>query len=338
MLFRDLNYNRNMMRSRILAMFPDIQSISYKPHKYLFTLVHKAHLVIRFLGGKGLSKYFRYLEISTLPFTKLDSLPSSAPEIEILFVTTEKDFPVLKKAIQFASQATSHHKKTDFITLVPDHEVDICTKFLAELEFPVKVLKESQYINQDIRNRIKTKFGNRFGWVIQQILKDLYVLNSNSAGVLIVDSDTLLLEKRMWLDSEGNQLLTPSWEYHLPYYQFLETRGVCDNWPKFTFVSHHMLMQPKILREAFEYAGWASTEALIDSLVEVQNLNEQSPFCIEYELYGQYIVSRYPHLIKLEKWSNIGCSRDTTNGSSIEEIVFERYSGKYASVSLHSYL
>ena len=100
MLFRDLNYNPNMMKSRILAMFPNIQCISYKPRKYLFTIVHSAHLVIRFLGGKGLSKYFRYLEISTLPFTKLDSLPSSAPEIEVLFVTTEKDFPVLKKAIQ----------------------------------------------------------------------------------------------------------------------------------------------------------------------------------------------------------------------------------------------
>jgi hypothetical protein len=217
-------------------------------------------------------------------------------------------------------------------------EVEQCKELLKGLPLQISVMNEEIFIESQLLLQLRSSFGFRAGWVIQQILKVSFVMNSQAPGVLVIDSDTLLLEPRLWLDDEGNQILTPTWEYHSAYYKFLNFRGTSRVRPKYTFVSHHMLMQPWILREAFSSAGWKALDELIMTLVAVPISKEKSPFCIEYELYAQYMINHYPNLVRLEKWSNIGFARNGKSMTGIEKEVISNFKGRYASVSLHAYL
>lgn len=326
------------MKSKLKSAISGLQEIESRPGIAFYLLIHLLHKVIHLFGLRGYSKYFRYLEISTIPFKSYDANLDACSKIEVLFVTTAKDFQILRSAIKFAYKATSQHNTVNFIVLVPDHEAELCDSLLADLNLPISVIQESTFISDSTRKKIKDKFHSRTGWVLQQILKDLYVLNSKAPGVLIVDSDTLLLEKRNWLSTSGKQILLPTWEYHFPYYNFLNSRNISKKWPKFTFVSHHMMMQPNILREAFTAAGWQNLNDLVESLIAVRSEGEGSPFCIEYELYGQYLLTHYPELVSLEKWSNTSFSRTSTVDLELEHQVLDIFGKRFASVSLHSYL
>jgi hypothetical protein len=327
-----------MVKRKLKSVISGLQEIQTQPSKPFLYLVHFFHSIIRLLGLRGYSKYFRYLEISTNSYKKFEDKPEPCTNIEVLFVTTAKDFQVLRSAIKFARNATSQYISVEVVVLVPDHEAELCASLISDLETNITVVKESVFISDTTREIIKKRFGSRTGWVLQQILKDLYVLSSKAPGVLIVDSDTLLLERRNWLNASGKQILLPTWEYHFPYYRFLHSRNISKRWPKFTFVSHHMMMQPYILKEAFDAAGWNNLEDLIESLVAIPNDGEESPFCIEYELYGQYILKHYPDLVSLEKWSNTSFSRASGTELQLEAEVLSTFGARFASVSLHSYL
>jgi hypothetical protein len=327
-----------MRKRRLWSAISGLQEIKTQPGRPFFVLIHFFHYLIRLFHLRGFSKYFRYLEISTIPFKRFQDDSDLCANIEVLFVSTAKDFHVLRSAVKFAIKATSQYNLVEFVVLVPDHEAELCNSLFVDLDVSVTVIKESFFVSEEIRENIKDRYGTRTGWVLQQVLKNLYVLSSKAPGVLIVDSDTLLLEKRNWLSASGKQILLPTWEYHFPYYRFLHSRQISERWPKFTFVSHHMMMQPSILTEAFNAAGWSSLEDLIETLVAIQKDGEESPFCIEYELYGQYILKKYPHLVVLEKWSNTSFARASGTELQLEQEVLDLFGDRFASVSLHSYL
>jgi hypothetical protein len=163
------------------------------------------------------------------------------------------------------------------------------------------------------------------------------VLDSDLDGVFVVDADTILIDKRDWISEEGHQILTPSDEFNPSYYEFLSSVGISSMNPEFTFVSHHMLMQPWILREAFAAAGWSHPTDLLRSIISHKYLNEESPFSIDYEFYAQYLISAHPELVTLQKWSNLGVSRQTLLESQIQ-LITTKYSNQFSSISFHSYL
>jgi hypothetical protein len=168
-------------------------------------------------------------------------------------------------------------------------------------------------------------------------LKIIHVFNSEFAGVFVVDADTVLIDKRNWFCQEGHQILTPSDEFNLSYYEFLSSVGIGTLKPEFTFVSHHMLMQPWVLREAFAFIGWRNSTDLLESIVSHNYLNEESPFSIDYEFYAQYMRVAYPDLVTLNKWSNFGVRREVELKDLVESAC-SKYSGKFSSISFHSYL
>ena len=302
-----------------------------------FRLFHFFSLLLRL---DRLSIYFRYLHTSSLTYSTFHAPASSRvyPRLEILFVSTAKDFDVLVASIEFASKATSHHKSVSYHVIVPRMEIEQCKELLKDLPFQINVMNEEIFIDDELLLQLRSSFSFRAGWVIQQILKVSFVMNSQAPGVLVIDSDTLLLEPRIWLDSESNQILTPTWEYHPAYYKFLNSRGISRVRPKYTFVSHHMLMQPRIFREAFSVAGWKDLDELVMTLVAIPKSEEESPFSIEYELYAQYMIIHYPDLVRLEKWSNVGFARNGKSMTDIEKEVISNFKDRYASISLHAYL
>jgi hypothetical protein len=255
-------------------------------------------------------------------------------------VATAKDFEILKSTLSITLESLSNYQVSSVTIIVPDSQIKTLSDLLPKTESPVVILPESSLVSQIEIKLLKEFFGDRYGWVLQQILKMLFVKKSLFLGVLVVDADTALLTSRIWIDSNHRQVLCPTWENHAPYYKFLEKHGIPVNPPEFTFVSHHMLFQPMVLNEVLRLQGWDTTQKIIESLMSSTSTNENSPFSIDYELYAQYLYLHHPEKVVLEKWGNYEAKPRKSTASATEHAksVISKSLGKYASVSFHSYL
>jgi hypothetical protein len=273
----------------------------------------------------------RYLETNRLPILSDIGKEDFMPAIEILFVCAGKDLKLLPLAVEAALNATKQHPLHGVTIVVPERDLIHAQNIVFQKDQQVTIMSETVKIPQHINRRIREVFHSRAGWVIQQILKVLCVSDSTAPGVLVCDSDTILALNRVWFNNAGHQILTPSWEYRAEYYNFLAELGLGSGKPEFTFVSHHMLMQPKFMLEARNYVDWRNLEDIVNTLIKDYDDSNLSPFCIEFELYAQYMLEFRHNKIHLVKWSNISLARDKQH--KLQEL-----KKKYASVSLHDYL
>lgn len=297
-------------------------------------------VVASLIPSKGKSRALRrFLNANNLPTYAAQS-DQRLPAIEVLYVATEKDFEILKSTLSVTLKSLSNYQVSSVTIIVPDNQVKTILDLLPKTETPAVIVPEGSLVSHAEIKRLKEFFGDRYGWVLQQILKILFVRNSSYLGVLVVDADTALLTSRIWIDSNHRQVLCPTWENHAPYYKFLEEREIPVNPPKFTFVSHHMLFQPIFLNEILHLQGWDTTEKILESLISSTSAKENSPFSIDYELYAQYLYLNHPEKVVLEKWANYEAEPRKSSESLTEyaQRVTSRSLGKYASVSFHSYL
>ncbi len=319
--------------------FIKAQQLNRSPGPFLLGLLNCRNLLLKIIPISGQPINVPLFSNSNkLPVGAQPTLGVAYPEIEILFVTTKKDFEILPHAIMAAQKVTSHHSEITTYLIVPDSECQDARDLVSGMPGKIYVLPESEFFTSKQLIRIRNHFGSRSGWVIQQLLKVEFVSRSGKMGVLVVDSDTILLQPRMWLDSEGRQLLTPSWEWHKPYYDFLEAAGFRKGSITQSFVPHHMLMQPTFMREARTMVGWEEFDSLIEYLVFEGRNDVQSPFCIEFELYAQFMLQRHPDKLEISKWANIGIPRERSELSTQVLEVSRSLVGKFASVSFHAYL
>lgn len=257
--------------------------------------------------------------------------------IEILFVAAGKDLEMLPWAIPAAiASVNTSTSKTQVAVIVPAEETDRCGQILKEFNY-VRIINEDTVLPPQVSLELKDRFGERFGWALQQFIKIAYVLESQMDGVFIVDADTILLKKRNWLSENGEQILTPSDEYNDSYYDFLASIGIGQLKPKFTFVSHHMLMQPLVLRRAFESVNLSFPNEILSRILEYEFLSDSSPFSIDYEFYGQFLFNNCPSQVKLQKWANVGLPRSENLPLQIT-METKRFQEKFCSISFHSYL
>ena len=280
----------------------------------------------------------RFLMANRLPFTKISGTEKeiSTPKIALVVVASEKDFEVLNHTIPFGIEALGKNYYGETRVVVPKKVVEKCREMLSRLgRNDLIVLSEDDMIDETHRNMLRDKFQSRYGWALQQFLKVSQVIESPIDINMILDADTLLIHKRKWFDSHGRQILMPSWEFHSPYYKLLKSFGVGKESPEVTFITHHMIMQKSQLLKAFKKVGVKDVQGLIE-LVFREASSEGSAFCIEYELYGQYLWNFSPDAFFLEKWSNRLVPRDELIGLTAGEIR-ERFQ-EFASISSHDYL
>lgn len=280
----------------------------------------------------------RYLYVNSLSIEGTEDDPKSSSAIEILFVAAEKDFRTLGLAINGVLESCNQEiSKINIV--VPEQDLAHCAEIVAPFDSTlIQITSESSLLDDSLIKLIFSRFGTRGGWVLQQILKLEFVRKSESDGVLIVDADTVLIKKRNWLNYDGIQVLMPSWEYHKPYFKFLADLPAFESESSFplnhSFVAHHMLMQPLIVQEIYQACGWKSVEDLVDYLCIFSTSEGESPFSIDYELYGNYLILNHPEKVVLAKWGNT--SSRYSDKLSID-LLKTKYSS-FASVSLHSYL
>lgn len=332
------NYDGEVVSSWVKVKIAAFSRVDSQPPKLLAWIGGE-------LAGQGITHISRklgllcrYLYVNSISFDAHENDNQAQSAIEVLFVATSKDFRTLGLAIQGVLE-TCGQEISKINIVVPDVDIELCETALADCKSNLlQIISESSLVDKLLIKSLFSRFGTRGGWALQQVLKLEFVRKSKSLGVLVVDADTILLKKRNWLNSDGVQLLMPSWEYHKPYYDFLNTLKIFGTQstftPKFSFVTHHMIMQPPIVQEIYNACDWNSPEELVHSLIVLSSKENESPFSIDYELYGHFLLENHSNRVVLTKWSN--ASAKYSNSISMKEI-FIQYSA-YASVSLHAYL
>lgn len=290
---------------------------------------HKQMPLNLFLRG------FRALKLSDVLNVGLQS----SPPIELLTVVEGKDLEMLGMVLGAAlTNSTNPISKIVVITTAKDHEK--CKKLLSGLAFEsiTEVKNEDDVVPLELRSSLKNKFGTRYGWVLQQVLAFDYVHNSQAAGVLLVNTDTVIVSEAQWLNEQGEQILMASLEYNPPYYQFLNTIASFSKKPKWTFVTHHMLFQPEKLRVICQKIGISQADDLINKILEFADTTTMSSICVEFELYAQGMLRFFPELVQLTKFSNTSMKRIESNLSQIREAQLNNAKKEYHSYSLHDYI
>ena len=302
-----------------------------------------AALIASRLGAGGPlpheSRLQRRLEAVRLPTGGLTH-SEVLPPIEVLVVCAEKDFLFLAHSLQSACNS-SMNPIQNLTVIVPDSSVEEAQRVLAETNFkvPVRVLPEGGFLSSKLMSKLKLIFGSRAGWILQQYLSLEYVYRSSSEGVLVLDADTFCLVPSVWLTSERDQVLHVSSEFVPEYYNFLSRYGLSETIPKYTHVTHHMMMQPEILREIIRASTLEHPVHLLEKVISESKSSGQTLFCIEFEVYAQGLARLHPEKVWYQKFANRSISFGEAS-TALRAIAKLKSFDKplFLSVSFHSYV
>lgn len=305
--------------------------------KWLFRLTIKLYSYVYRIRGKHL--HFDALRFENASWvsgsrTKAGSINKT---IELIVVSTSKDFDILYHSITFALKALSGYRTGGVRIIVPSRDVEECRLLFKTLSNQVSVIDESFLVSKSQFSLLTESFGARDTWVLQQLLKVRAVLESKSDAVLILDSDTVLLRKRAWFEADGRQILMPTSEFNPPYYEFLNRLDISPAIPEHSFISHHMIMQPDVLRGILENVGLGDLNNLIEYCRKNSDRSVQSPLCIEYELYGQSLFNKNRDLFFISPWSNATIPKKYSYLILNSQILKFILSKSFNSISFHSW-
>jgi len=264
--------------------------------------------------------------------------------IDVVVPTTAKDSNVLTLVLESALKNIVNPIAA--ITIVcPVGDVDNIKSLVFGLSPVIKVVDEETYLEGliDFCNLIAPTI--RAGWTKQQAIKYVGVLSSEYKGTLILDSDTILLTRKNWLNKECKQLISISDEYHFPYQrQYLDFSKKFRNdllkikMPRVSYVTHHQLMQKRFLAE---FLGREHNKfTAVKNWLSTFDFRDLSPGC-EYHCYGTYMATYHSNKLHYASWGNVGVNRKNLFAIYSGETNLKTLSKVYRkenSISLHSYL
>jgi len=256
--------------------------------------------------------------------------------IEVLWVVSAKDLPVLLHSIEHAQLNTLNPIKSMHL-IVPDKDYEKFRLELAKMNIEINIRKDSELIESKKIHEIMTRFGAKGGWLLQQFLKLEFVLKSNERGVLIIDGDTIITKKTIWLQTDGTQVLLKANSRFRPYFDTLAEIGLKIVKPKYSFVTHHMLLQPKFLNECFQFLGLENIYDLNNLISISKNERNIGTTSIDFELYGNYLLKFHKEKVRLHRFNNL--SLPISRMDTIQSVQDKNHTctSEYKSISFHSW-
>lgn len=258
-----------------------------------------------------------------------------APSISVFIPCVEKDLPLVRACIKSIKANVLNKVQTIYV-------ITNCSEILnTELKgIDVTVVDESGLLPVRITEFITDNIpSSKQGWVTQQVIKMFFAYSSEEPGILSIDADTILLKPRIFLSNQV-QLLLPVVEFEKSYavtnYRTWERHGRSFG---ISFISHHMLFQPTIVREMFDENG-GFEESTIKWLKS--SVSDGWIAIGEFHSYATWLLSRYPRRVKFAKWGNLRVSRtliprDIQKNDDIYKHLKNKFPN-YLSISLHHYL
>lgn len=237
--------------------------------------------------------------------------PLTDEPIDVVIVTHPKD----KKTLDLCIEAIKEYcDKVHRVIVVSSENLTDQAEWFDESQFPFSKHDIAMAIVRGNKRRLAPFFENNHrspGWYYQQMLK-LYsplIIPDISSNVLIIDSDTILLNPVKFLNESNGAMFCANHEKPKPAYFEHAKRlvpGYKRIYPKIYSVCHHMLLQKPILEDLFrtveEYHGTEFWVAFC-SCVDLKHNRGAS----EFEIYYNFAL-RHTKQVEVRdlKWVNSG--------------------------------
>lgn len=170
----------------------------------------------------------------------------------------------------------------DNFSILPENNYIVTPEYFYYSSFKTILDNEAIAIN---KNEIKHKRPN---WIFQQLIKLFQNFTKNNL-YMCVDADIIFNNKI----NVGKKFYISSREqYHEPYFNLMKKIGIkrCVN---HTFINDFMLFDKNICKEVVG----GDIKSFVDFLNEAMN---DSCYLSEFELYGNYVMNKYPKLYDIE--------------------------------------
>ncbi len=248
------------------------------------------------------------------------------PRIMAVIPCLAKDLQTLESCVD-AIKTNSLNPISRILLVVPGRDL----QEIRNMELAAQVIPEESLLPSQILSSLSGIPDERRGWILQQVLKLWVVHQSEEAGVLVMDADTILTAPQAWLDFHGRQILAISNEFHRPYLEhFSRNWGSSGHVDGLSFVTHHQLMQPKVVRSMLP-----SIESFLNW---IESINDFESGASEYHDYGTYLLQNYPQLAWLSSWNNLSVA-PMSSTNEIQKYIssVQATSPSVKSISMHSY-
>lgn len=256
--------------------------------------------------------------------------------VNIVITSTKKDLEITKYSIKYALKALKNLRVKNTYLIVPSNDLN-SFKFLNKQINNLILIDEDTLEIAKLKKTIMEKFQDRGTWVFQQFIKlELCITNKNDYS-LIIDADTLLLNPRNWINNQNQIILCPSYEYNDPYYKFLYKLNINIKKAEYSFVSHHIFIDPKYLSEIQSKLNKKNFLELAEYLIAEADSEDFSSMSVDYELYAQYVYSNKDNQFILSKWSNQKISRKYAKFLLKNKFFLVILSLFFNSISFHSW-
>lgn len=283
-------------------------------------------LIVQLPLSESKKSLIRQLIDALLPGPSFDTKAAN-PNIAALICCTNKDSKKLPAAIE-------QLLKNSINTIVEIHVISPQRISLQRKEdWPsIYYWEDSEIIDEFGQIQlVDNSPRHRFSWILQQVLKLSFALNSKEKYLLIMDADTFLIRPHLFVDQNGIQGLSFSNEFHKPYNLHANEFFGLQN-KEFSYVTHYQLWQTRFIREMFP-EGFKS----ILEWVGKGDTSEQSPVS-EYHSYGSWLAGKYPEKIRWVSWRNASYPPTSELDLRLLESKLTSRFGDLNSISLHNYL
>ena len=293
-------------------------------------VLHRVRSTLRRTNSRLLGVLARSVDLGSQPFRKkylplnaralislsqpIDPLrrAKNLPAIELVIPFVEKDLRALPVVLEHAI-ANIRNPVGQVTLITPRNAEGTGPRFVKPESTPalenllaanpqVRLVFDQDLLGGELLDKLQSRFGSgdrNAGWVMQQLIKLSAALQSTYPGALILDSDTVLLTKKTWLTSKGKQLLQVAIEYHSDFMRHLEMFFGVTKKHRLSFITHHQLMQPDVVREMFPegqkslIAWWESSSDPIG-----RDLGD-------YEAYGSFLAYHHPTRVAYGSFGNL---------------------------------
>ncbi len=256
------------------------------------------------------------------------------PEFDIVIPAHEKDIATLKYCVKYAKKNIVGARK---IIVISKKQYCKQSTWFSEDKFPFSYQEISDILS-----------GSNVGWHFQQLLKlyCLFTIPDISENVLILDADTVFFKKTPMFDEENRPFYNISKDKDVENKKFdnqvnihlarilpeITRENLSKNLQKLSGISHHMMLNRKILQEIFtkvenNYNKNDENKKFYQIFLESR---PSSYGVAEYQTYFNYVNIFHNKKIRLRslKYKN-------TSDFNILKYALRR---KYDYCSFHSYM
>lgn len=211
---------------------------------------------------------------------------------DVLYPCHPKDAEVLEIAVRNMRL----HTECDKIYVVSSEDLNIIgTIFVTEDSFGEYVDLEKIHSRWMKENE---DLAYRSSWVYQQFLKvfSSIVIKDLKDNYLVFDADSIIV-RDIAFDTDKLQYCIP--KENNPEYLASYKRIMKENLPtNHSFIAHHMFFNKRIMKEIIEHVEKIHEKSYFDAILDCVNYFTLSSVCIEYDLYANYVASRYPEMLE----------------------------------------